>query len=77
VATASPASRTFRGEDTDRSSVFRLHFEVVPADGGGVRDVPIYMNEGPWAQRPPKGRRHTTADKSDELKRASMTLVPS
>jgi hypothetical protein len=49
---------------------------VVPADGG-LRDMPIYLKEGPWAQRPPKGRQYTADDEADELKRASMTLVPS
>ncbi|HEY8864073.1 MAG TPA: hypothetical protein VIO37_07870 [Candidatus Dormibacteraeota bacterium] len=43
---------------------------------GEFIELPIYMKEGPWAQRPPKGGRYTTAEKADELKRASMTLVP-
>jgi hypothetical protein len=50
---------------------------VVPGVDGGLRDVPIYLKEGPWAQRPPKGRQYTADDEADELKRASMTLVPS
>lgn len=149
MSLTSPASRTFRGEDTDRSSIFRLLFEwaagmktslhkhrgwelvlvrsgeinaivdgirsttragefvelptgsvhaiwssmptkfdvlgrtglgltmVVPEGDGGFREVPIYLKEGPWAQRPPKGRHYTASDEADELKQASLTLVPS
>ena len=148
MSTVPGASSTFRGEDTDSTSVFRLHFEwaagmktslhkhrgwelvlvrsgelnadvdgtrsttragefvelptgsvhaiwsstptefdvlgrtglgltmVVPGVDGGLRDVPIYLKEGPWAQRPPKGRHYTADDEADELKQASMTLVP-
>jgi hypothetical protein len=148
MAITPPASRTFRGNDTDRSSIFRLHFEweagmatslhkhqgwelvlirsgelnaivdgirsakragefielptgsvhaiwstaptefdvlgraclgltfVIPTADGGLSDVPICLDEGPWAQRPPKGQRYTTAEEADELKRASLTLVP-
>ena len=50
---------------------------VVPGVDGGLREVPIYLKEGPWAQRPPKGRQYTAEGEADELKRASMTLVPS
>ena len=49
---------------------------LVPDGDGGLRDVPIYLKEGPWAQRPPKGRRYTSSDEADEAKQASLTLVP-
>jgi len=39
-------------------------------------EVQIYLKEGPWAQRPPKGARYTTSDEADELKGASMTQLP-
>jgi hypothetical protein len=50
---------------------------VVPGLDGGLRDVPIYLKEGPWAQRAPNGRQYTAEGEADDLKRASMTLFPS
>lgn len=49
---------------------------VIPTDGG-VREVPVYLREGPWAQRPPTGKPYTAPDEVDELRRASMTLIHS
>jgi hypothetical protein len=49
---------------------------VVPGEDGR-RDVPIYLREGPWAEPPPTGEKHTPEDEVDALRRASVTLIPS
>jgi hypothetical protein len=48
---------------------------VIPTEAGGSREVPIYLREGPWAQRPPKRKHYTPEDDVDALRRASITLI--
>jgi hypothetical protein len=50
---------------------------VVPKEDGGIREVPVYLREGPWAQPLPKGKQYTTDDQVDALRRASITLIRS
>ena len=48
---------------------------IIPTEDSGIREVPIYLREGPWVQRPPKGKQYTSEDDVDALRRASITLI--
>jgi hypothetical protein len=48
---------------------------IVPSDDGGVREIPIYLREGPWSQRPPRGQKYSEPNVVDELRRASSRLI--
>jgi hypothetical protein len=50
---------------------------VIPTKDGSIREVPIYLREGPWAQRPPKGEPYTPEGHVDALRRDSITLLRS
>ncbi len=48
---------------------------VVPDEEHGIREVPVYLWEGPWAERPPRGQKYTAEAALDGLRRASITLI--
>jgi Cupin domain len=47
---------------------------VVPDGGGGMRRVPVYLPDGPWAQELPAGATYTPVDELERLRRASLAL---
>ncbi len=49
---------------------------IVPDGQNGTREVPIYGDEGPWAQQPPPGRAFTPAEEVDRLRQLSRSLLP-
>src|SRR5258708_36939775 len=42
---------------------------VVPDEEHGIREVPVYLWEGPWAERPPRGQKYTAEAALDGLRR--------
>jgi len=48
---------------------------VVPDEEHGMRDVRVYLREGPWAERPPRGQKYTAEAALDALRQASITLI--
>jgi len=48
---------------------------VVPHEEHGIRDVPVFLREGPWAERPPKGKQFTAEAELDALRQASISLI--
>ncbi len=50
---------------------------VVPNEEHEMREVPVFLREGPWAERPPRGQKYTGEAALDALRQASITLIRS